>query len=85
MLVNGGGMKHKIIQRYDQNSKLTILQLDLVEHTYEMFKIQTLKMLSPLKLYINYKKLGITIRRDLRVYYSFTNHKPEEGDCDAMI
>ena len=65
-----------------------------------MYKIAIRKLLSPLKLFIHYKG-GVredTIEsngppgeknkkpaRDLRIYYSLTNPKPEAGSCEGWV
>lgn len=52
MLVSSG-IRHEVISRSSGGS---LTKLDIVEGTFQMFKIETRKMLSPLKLYINYDK-----------------------------
>ena len=56
-------------------------------------------MLAPIKIFISYKKgnleatqkasnnkeSGKSKNDDLKVYYSFSNPKPEESNCDGMI
>lgn len=71
-------------------------QVDIVEGTFQMFKIETRKLLSPLKLYITYKDREITqsdleqsnepkkLNKDLRILYSQTIPKPEEYNCDGV-
>ena len=35
--------------------------LDIVEGTYKMFKVETHKLLAPMKIYIKYRKRGAPI------------------------
>ena len=44
-------------------------ELDIVEGTFQMFKIEIRKILGPLKLFIMYKDKSKK-DRDLRIYYS---------------
>lgn len=71
-------------------------RLDLVEGTFKMFKIETRKIMSPLKLFINYgggsaalrdatKQIGSKADRDLRIIYSQSNPKPELNNCDGSV
>lgn len=98
MLVSSG-VQHELICRYNGHPT----KLDIVEGTFKLFKIETRKLLAPLKLIISYKQsafqklrnkdlMGSTIQsdksqkrpeKDLNVFYSFTNPKPEESNCDG--
>ena len=51
MLVSSG-VQHQLINRYNG----TFTKLDIVEGTYQMFKIETKKILAPMKLFIFYSK-----------------------------
>ena len=100
MLVSSG-VQHDFIPRYNGQST----KLDIVEGTFKLFKIETRKLLSPLKLVITYKTsaakraknrdLLLTSQqpdnakaakpeKDLRIYYSCTNPKPEENNCEGQ-
>ena len=72
--------------------------MDIVEGTFRMYKIAIRKLLSPLKLFIHYKggvrednietggyagEKNKKPARDLRIYYSLTNPKPEAGSCEG--
>lgn len=51
-----------------------------------MFKIDTNRMTSPIKLFINYKNESKSSSlRDLTIYYSYTGHKPDASNCDSMV
>ena len=54
MLVSGG-VQHTLITRFNGS---TFTHLDIVEGTFQLFKIETRKILSPMKLFIIYKTKG---------------------------
>ena len=84
------GINHELINRFSGN----YTTLDIVEGTFKMYKIEIRKILSPMKLFINYrrnydqkKNSGGSVRkdeRDLRIIYSQTNSKPDEKNCDGI-
>lgn len=94
MLVSSG-VQHEVLPRYSVGINT---KLDIVEGTFKLYKIETRKMLSPIKIFINYKKTTTStqqpkdtgekatcsIKNDLKVMYSFSNPKPEESNCDGL-
>lgn len=84
-MVNCGGLQHYVLSRYSQESKSAIYNLELIEHTYKLFKIETKHMIAPVRLFISYKNINNEgeaerkFERDLLIFYSFSNHDPEEG------
>ena len=63
-----------------------------------MFKIEVRKLMSPVKLFINFKSSESRSQqkdeqaqnaqkasKDLKIFYSQTNPKPEESNCDGMV
>ena len=46
------GINHELIHRFSGN----YTTLDIVEGTFKMYKIEIRKMLSPMKLFINYRR-----------------------------
>ena len=76
MLVSSG-VSHELLPRYSSGVNT---KLDIVEGTFKLYKIETRKMLPPIKILISYKKgeSGLNRKNDLKVMYSFSNPKPEE-------
>ena len=84
-----------MIARISEKNKEST-KLDIVEGTFQMFKIITTGMMAPARLFIKYKeivsansskKVGKRKElRDLRVYYSTTHPNPDEknyeGTCE---
>ena len=66
--------------------------LDVVEGTYQLYKIDNRKLLAPLKIYIQYterasyrdQKQKNNKKPDLKIYYSSTIAKPDENNCEGM-
>ena len=56
-------------------------ELDIVEGTFKMYKIELRKILGPLKLFIFYKCAKKD--RNLRIYYSQSTPKPEANNCEG--
>ena len=56
------------------------VEVNLIEHTYQLFKIDLHNYYTPLKLTFRYK--GST---DLKVLYSRTCERPVEGSCEQAI
>ena len=55
----------------------------MVEGTFEMYKIETKRVQPPLKLLVYYQNLERKSDRDLQIYYSYSNQKPDETNCDG--
>ena len=93
MLVSSG-VQHELLPRWTSGVQTKI---DIVEGTFKLYKIETKKMLSPIKLFIRYKKSKgaeqpkaskekvLNTKSDLKVLYSFNNPKPEESNCDGFL
>ena len=89
MILSDGATNHVEILRYNINEKLPekcLQEIDIVKGTYQLFEISTQKMLTPLKLFIKYKKLhdedkihDNEIQKDLNVTWSDINPKPNTG------
>ena len=57
------------------------MNFEIVEGTYNFFKVNAKGYLSPCKLVFKQKNAN----SDMRVYYSMTNVRPEEGACERSI
>ena len=57
----------------------------MVEGTFEMYKIETKRVQPPLKLLVYYQNLERKSDRDLQIYYSYSNQKPDETNCDGKV
>ena len=74
--VVAGGVTHDLIVR-DQ-----VQFIDIVEGTYEHYKIETKGILSPLKIAFRYTSNEYN---DLKVMYSKTNMRPERNACERVV
>ena len=89
MILSDNATHHVEILRYNINEKLPekcLQEIDIIKGTYQLFEISTQKMLTPLKLFIKYKKLhdedkihDNEIQKDLNVTWSDINPKPISG------
>lgn len=79
MLVSSG-IQHEVIPRF--RGRYT--RVDIVEGTFQLFKIETRKLQAPLRIVIRYVESSAE-KRDLRVIYSRTIPKPEVAMCDGSV
>ena len=85
-MVVSSGVQHERIERSTNQNIFT--EIDIVEGTFQLFKLEVKDMLNPLKMYFKY--LGDDVKNNkpaglLRVIYSRTNPKPEVKNCQGCV
>lgn len=73
-----------MLTRTGINNKDFTNPIEIIEGTFNFYKIEIRSMLAPVKIFINYiNNLDNKVQGDLKVFYSTKINKPDEKNCES--